>query len=406
MVNESEPVETDPVTIGRRARRIRRSRGKSLDVIAGQLGISAVQLSRLETGQRSLDRLGLIVKLAEVLEVAPSELIRLPMPAPGNGHTDSAIDAVRRALVAVDLGRPGGQVLPLEELRTKVARLQEMRRRCRFAEVATDLPGLIRDVHTSIGAGRDVADLLPLAVALHVQVTNMWLQDAGAPVDLRSQVASLARHMARDHDEVSTLAVAALATNRQLLADGAFDLARAELEAVTLPATTPQTAGVVGGLMMRHAAVAMADQRPGDVAAPMEAAAELAVQFGEGGEDDLLGFAFGPTEVGMRRVALALEAHEPDRAVSIARDVHPERHPFITRQASYWVDYGRGLARLRGRRDDAVRAFRQAEDLYPVGVYRNPFARETLVELLAHVKRDDAVSRELRRMAYRAGLPV
>jgi hypothetical protein len=63
------------------------------------------------------------------------------------------------------------------------------------------------------------------------------------------------------------------------------------------------------------------------------------------------------------------------------------------------------LARQRGRRDEAVLALRDAERLAPLRLHRSPFARETLDELLARSKRD-AVGRELRGMAYRAGLPV
>lgn len=69
------------------------------------------------------------------------------------------------------------------------------------------------------------------------------------------------------------------------------------------------------------------------------------------------------------------------------------------------MDYGRLLARLRGRRNDAVRALRRAETISPNRVRRNPFARDTLAELVAR-SRDDALGRELRGMAYRAGLPV
>jgi hypothetical protein len=36
---------------------------------------------------------------------------------------------------------------------------------------------------------------------------------------------------------------------------------------------------------------------------------------------------------------------------------------------------------------------------------RNPFTRDTLAELVAHSK-DDALGRQVRSMAYRAGLPV
>jgi hypothetical protein len=138
----------------------------------------------------------------------------------------------------------------------------------------------------------------------------------------------------------------------------------------------------------------------------MEAAAELAARFGELGESDPLGFGFGPTNVGMRGMELALESGEPDRALSIAAGVHPLRLPHATRQASsYWIRYGRALARVRGRQDDAVRAFRTAESLFPTRVQRDPIVREVLGELLSRSRRD-AMGRELRGMAYRAGLPV
>ncbi|MGH3429593.1 MAG: hypothetical protein ACRDQZ_18835, partial [Mycobacteriales bacterium] len=80
-------------------------------------------------------------------------------------------------------------------------------------------------------------------------------------------------------------------------------------------------------------------------------------------------------------------------------------HPFKTRQSQYWVDYGRALARLPRRSDDAVMALRRAERLFPVRVHRNPFARDVIGELVVRSRRD-AVGRELRGMAYRAGLPV
>ncbi|MGH3765222.1 MAG: helix-turn-helix domain-containing protein [Pseudonocardiaceae bacterium] len=392
-------------TIGARLRQIRNARKKSLRVVAGLAGMSKSRLSQIERGESALDRRSEILALADALQVAPSELVRLPVPAPGNGNTDATVEAVRRALTAVGYGRAGGRVLPVDVLRDRVSQLQEMRRRCRFAEAATNLPGLIRDLHTTLASGSSAAELLSLAVYLHVQVTSMWLLDAGAPVDLRREVASLARRVAREHGEGVTLGVAAFATTRQLISQGQPDLAQAELDAVGLPATTPETAGLVGGLMIRHGMVAAADNRVGDAVAAMDTAADLATRFGETGENSALGFAFGPTDVGLYRMSIALEAGEPDRAVSIARTIQPQRHPFKTRQSAYWMDYGRALARAPRRGDDAVLALRRAEALFPVQVQRNPFVREVLAELLTRSHRD-AVGRELRGMAYRAGLPV
>ncbi|MGH4018829.1 MAG: XRE family transcriptional regulator, partial [Pseudonocardiaceae bacterium] len=74
--------------------------------------------------------------------------------------------------------------------------------------------------------------------------------------------------------------------------------------------------------------------------------------------------------------------------------------------AAYWGDYSRVLARLRGRREDAVRALRRAEDLFPARVYRHPLTRDTVAELVARTNRDSSAGRELRKIAHRAGLPV
>lgn len=61
--------------MGRRLRAARRARGKSQVVIAGLAGISRGYLSRLENGTRSLDRLSLIIALANALEIPPTQLI-------------------------------------------------------------------------------------------------------------------------------------------------------------------------------------------------------------------------------------------------------------------------------------------------------------------------------------------
>jgi transcriptional regulator with XRE-family HTH domain len=146
----------DAWTIGQRLRQIRSARRKSLRVVAGLAGISKSTLSQVERGERALDSLSEIVALANALQIAPSELMRLPVPAPANGETDSAVVAVRSALMAVGRNRPGGQVVPLDALRARVTATLAAHYSCqRDNEVGAALPDLIRDLHTSIAAGRD-----------------------------------------------------------------------------------------------------------------------------------------------------------------------------------------------------------------------------------------------------------
>lgn len=115
---------------------------------------------------------------------------------------------------------------------------------------------------------------------------------------------------------------------------------------------------------------------------------------------------FGPTNVGLWRMYGQLDVYDYEQAVRVGEGLRPEAHLPRLVQADYWVNYGRALARVRGRHDDAIAAFRRAEEISPPPrLYRDPFATDVIAELLARSRRD-AVGRELRRMAYRAGLPV
>src|ERR1051326_238669 len=147
-------------------------------------------------------------------------------------------------------------------------------------------------------------------------------------------------------------------------------------------------------LALTRSLVAAADKRPGDVEAPLDYAGELAQRTGEG---NAFGLGFGPTNVGVWRMSVALEIHDHALAARIAENLRPELLQSPTRRAADWSDYGRALARLPGRQSDAGRARRKAELISPARVQRHPFVRDVLAELLVHSRRD-AVGRELRGM--------
>jgi transcriptional regulator with XRE-family HTH domain len=393
--------DDDARTIGRRLRQIRYARGKSLRVVAGLAGISKSHLQRIERGERALDSRSQTVALANALGIAPTELTRLPEPTPGNGEGE-AVKAVRRALIAVSRDDPAGQVVPVDVLRNRVAALVVAQKQCQYEQVGRALPGLVRDLHTSMAAGRDVGELLAMAVLLHVQGSHPFLGVMGAPTDLCWQAALLARRCAREHGGAEVIGLAAFGAANGLLAVGEFGAAQAELDSVTVPTTTGEAEQLDGMLALSRSLVAVADKRPGDVTAPLDHAAELAQRTGQG---NAYGLAFGPTNVGVWRMAVALEAGDYARAASVAEALRPELLPSAIRQATYWINYGRALVRLRGHGDDAVRALRRAELISPLRVQRHPVARDVIAELLVRSRRD-AAGRELRGMAYRAGLSV
>lgn len=397
-----DTADYDDRTIGRKVRSVRLSRKKSLRVVAGLAGISASHLSRIENGKRALDSRSLIVAVARALQIAPSDLIQLPFPLPADGGTDASVVAVRRALLAANHQHATGDVLPVDILRQQV---DTMVRACSVGDhelPGRELPALIENLHTSLTAGQHVPELLDLVVLLHIQATIGWLRTAGASVDLREQAAVLARRAAEERDTPVARGLAAAGAVRVMLSNGAFGLAQAELDSVTVPTTSPEVMQLAGTLALYRAEVAAADSRPEDVGPALSYADELAARLGEG---NAYWTGFGPSNTGFCRISVALDLKDYDLAVTAANGVNPRSHANPSRQAAYWVYYGRALARLRGRRDDAVRALRTAERMLPHRVQRDPFAREVIAELLPGSKRD-AVGRELRGMAYRAGLPV
>ncbi|MDQ3765507.1 MAG: helix-turn-helix domain-containing protein [Actinomycetota bacterium] len=391
----------DARMMGRRLKLIRQARRKSQEVVAGLAGMSTATLSRIENGLRALDSRSETVALANALGVAPSEITRIDEPTPGNGE-GPAVKAVRRALIAVTRDNPAGLVVPVDVLRARIEAVVAGQKRCEHEMVGRELPALIRDLHTSVGAGRDVRELLAMGVLLHVQGSHAFLGGMGAPGDLCWQNATLARQLAREHGGAEMLGLATFGATNGLLAAGEFDEALAELDSVTVPTTTFEAEQLDGMLALSRSLVAAADKRPADVDAPLEYADELATRTGEG---NAYWLGFGPTNVGVWRMGVALEARDYPTAVSIAETLQPQRLPTATRRATYWANYGRALARIRRRHNDAVRALRQAELISPPRVQRHPFVRDVLAELLGKSRRD-AAGEELRGMAHRAGLPV
>ena len=388
-------------TIGMRVWQIRDSRGKSLRAVAELAGMNHTTLWRIENGERALSSRAEVSALAEALQIAPSELTSLPIPAPGDGLTDSTIEAVRRALMAVNHRHFHGKVLPVGTLRERVGNMLVAVSIGDQETAGSLLPGLVSDLHASIVVGRDTAELLELAVLLHTQGTIAWLRTAGASVDLREQVSTLARRLAEERDDSTALGLAVAGSVRVMMSSGAFDLALAELNSVSVPTDSPESMQLAGMLALYRAEVAAADSRSGDVEPGLEYAGELAERTGERNAYML---GFGPTNTEIARVSIALDLHDYDTAVGTAERIHPEQHANQSRRAAYWAYYGRALARLKPRRDDAIKALRQAELIVPHRVLRDPFVREMIAELLPRTRRNSPAGQELRGMADRAGI--
>lgn len=387
-----------PRTVGALLRKIRDKQHMTLEEVAGRAGLSVGFLSQVEEGAAVLERHSHWCAVADALEYPLSEIMRLDIPAPGNGCTDSGTEAVRNALYGVAIDHPGGEVLPGSVLQQRVARLRNLDGQCRFQDVGLALPGLISDLHTTLAAGRELGTLLPLAVLLHVRVTRTWLSGAGAPTDLQRHAMFLARKLAQKHGEATSLVSASYGLAGTLVDDGSFDLAQLVIDETPLPPVTGDTAGLVCATLASPQAQLLA-VRGADPTAPLAEAAEIAERFGEVGAADPYGFGFGPTNVGFGRIKAALEIGDVDDALRSVRAVRPEHNPFRASQAFYWRETGRALVSAGESVDEAVRAHLRAEALLPVKLYRDMRIREELRHLLTRAP-DNQQLQQLAKRAY------
>jgi transcriptional regulator with XRE-family HTH domain len=388
---------------GHAIRRIRRARGRSLDVVAGFAGISPSYLSRIERGERALDRRSLIAALARALDVTPADIAGPAVPVTADsGLADGHVNAVRSALLAVSVGIPGGDVVPVDVLRERTNVLLQAQRACDYRSVGADLPRLVRDVHSSVQAGRDVRELLRIATLLHIQGTAAWLGDVGGTRDLAWQACTLARDAAERADDPVSIAVSAFGMGLGLLGGGSFDLA-----SHVLTAAAPGT-GTVGGvhlsgmLALAHSLTAAASGDTTAETSALDHAADLARRV-DG--PDFGWFGFGPANVDLWRASAALERGDHVAAAALTDRIEPDQLPNPTRRVAYHLARARACTRIRHRRSDAVDALRAAERIAPARVHGSRVARGLVCELIER-SRADATGTELRGLASRAGLDL
>jgi transcriptional regulator with XRE-family HTH domain len=388
-------------TVGARIREIRTWRRRSLTVVAGLAGISAGYLSRLERGERALDSRWLLFALADALQVAPSEITGQPYPPSDEGEAaaHAAMQSLRAVLRDAEIGEPtgvGGR--PLTELALAVDRADTAAAASDYAGLGALVPSLLNELYAPHDADPQARTRLLVRV-LHAA---FYLAKDLGHGDLAWAVSGHLDRAAAVLGEPTWGAVAGFVRSHSVLGEGsrprALQLARRAADVVT-PGSGD--AGQVYG--MCHLSAALQNASLGDPAAARDHLAEAEDVAGYTGDGRFAGLMFGPNNVGVWQLAVHLELGEPGRGVELARGVNVAEIPSTGRQATFYSDLGQALARVRGREEDAVDAFRYAEQLAPARVRTRPAVRSTVTELLARARRN-AGGRELRGLAYRMGI--
>jgi transcriptional regulator with XRE-family HTH domain len=391
--------------IGANVRAARRSRGMSLETLAGLTGRSKGWLSKVENGQARLERRQDIAAIAEALDVSADTLLGEAAPGIRPGGTAYDITPLQRALL--DAGPddpPDIPARPISVLRSEVERADTALRAADHATVIQALGSAIGElcVHAATGDGPDRQSALQVLIRAYGSDGTCALRQLG-----ETNLAWIAGERARQ--------AADLLGDPVWKAAAAFGRAHARSSAnkpkglMITPRLADEAEPHIGddlfahqayGMLRLSAALACAVQNDHQGAA--EQATEAAALASRDGEHPEAWELFGPANVGVWRTSLAVEAGEAEAALTYADQVEPQALASHNRRAGLRLEKARAYAML-GKDADAVREVRQAERISPAQTRNNPLIRELVRDMLSRARRE-AGGRDLRGIAWRMNL--
>jgi transcriptional regulator with XRE-family HTH domain len=384
--------------VGGRIRALRLRQGMNQRELAERAHYDKSYVSMIERGLRLVDSRSTLERFAQVLGVPPSELTGEPYPAADRdqaiGH--AAAPALRAVLRDIELGVPPAPDLrSVRELQLEVAAIREQSSACDYAAYAPIVPAVITELHMLAQTSGQARRLLGYALQ-----TSFYLAKDLGHGDLAWQVAGHLHSTAQAIGEPCWVGLSDFIRSHAMVGDGArqraFELSDRAAEGLEGAGADP----VQGMLHLSAALHAAALRQPEQSREHLWEARVIAQRTGE---TDFAELWFGPRNVGVWGVALAVEAGDGGRARELARSVDVDGMPSAGRRATFYADLGRGMATDPATRAQAVSTLRQAESLAPQRIQANFYVRETVEQLLGERLPRDA-ARALRGMATRMGL--
>jgi transcriptional regulator with XRE-family HTH domain len=391
--------------LGQKIATERRRRGLSQPELARLIGRSVAWVSQVERGVRKVDRMSVLETVADALEVPLAELAaEAPVVAavteepPGAGGLRLVLSGAYALRAMLDGRRPPA----LSGLRTKSRQAWELTHAGRYTELTDVLRSLVPDLET---AARALPEAQRAEVSMLMAATYQACSAALAKLN-EPEAAWIAADRA--------MAAAERAGDPMLVAAGAFRLvfvfvaarhydqaeetARTAADALKARAdqSEPEATSLWGALTLQRAVIASRVNDPDAAYDHLERAAQAAERLGEGRND--YNTEFGPANVGLYEIAVAVELGDAGRALRTAATVDvtglsPER------RARMLIDIARAHAQRR-QVTEAVAALRQAEEITPEQVCGHELVRQLISDLLTM---QDPPSSDLRELAARLG---
>lgn len=390
--------------LGRRIAQARKRRGLSQPELARLIDRSVAWVSQVERGVRKVDRMSVLEKVAEALNVPLSELAaEAPVVA---ATTEEAPGTAELRLVLSGAHSLRAMLHPAPapsaaELEPRVNRAWKLTHESRYTELANLLRDLIPTLESaarSAPAERQ-AELFQL-LATAYQACSAALAKLREP-EAAWTAADRAVTAAERAGDPLLMAAGVFRLGFVFLGarylDQAEESARTAAEALRPLAEDgrPEAMSLWGGLTLQRA-VAAARRNDADAAyRHLAEAREIAERLGEGRND--YHTEFGPANVALHEVAVAVELGDAGRALRVGAAVDTSRLS-PERQARFQIDLARAHAQRR-QIDQAVAALLAAESIAPEQLRNHRITRQLVSDLLTM---QDPPSSELRELAERA----
>jgi transcriptional regulator with XRE-family HTH domain len=392
--------------IGRRIAHARKLRGFTQIGLAARAHVSKSLVAQVESGHKSATP-SLIAAVSRALDVDVTDLTGQPYRGT-DARSDriyAAIPQIRQALVYWDIP-PILDVPPrsMDDLAAETERVGRLRMQASYVELGVLLPALMKELtvraHQARGSERSRA--FRLLADTYTAVDSMAYKLGY--MDLFALAVERMSWAASQSDDPMLGPVSAIRRSSAFLATGAWDggmrlLDRAAREIEDDLSHHPAALSVLGTVHLRTAIMAARGGRASPAWDGVSRAREVSSRVGRDTRD--YGLLFGPANVTIHEVAVAVELGDADEA--IRRGAHLALPSGLPRERSshHYIDLSRAWLWQR----DHVKALAcvvKAEQLAPQRTRYHPMARETVTRLLDIQRR---MPEQLRGVAARMGLP-
>lgn len=402
------------MTIGQRVAFYRRRRGLSQEVLAGLVGKTAEWLRKVETNRAELDRLSVIRNLASALDISLGDIIGEPSLFDWSEESGrQTIPALRAALrdyrhlspilAPIQQGEPPS----LTGLERDVADIWTSYQKSRYGELARRLPLFIDECLTAERAydGDEGRRANGLTAYVH-QVATLFLTKLGE-TDLAWIAASrglTAANASEDHVVIGSLSRAAahaLTSNGEYCQAREVGAAAAEYLQPMLSTPTPQLLSVYGTLHLMCALSAARDDDRQSVSTHLAEAGDSAKRLGSDG--NYVWTAFGPTNVTIHQVCVALEFGDIQRAIAIGPGLDTSALP-IERRVRHSIEVARAFVRYN-QVDEALTELLNAEQIASDHVRYHRLSRMLVRDILTRPRPPRLALELAHRMGVRPSPP-